>query len=195
MNWEKKWHLYSYLELLDYSLALERKKALKDKFLLLENPGSPLDLATNFSGKKPLGRIPKVTDDNFLDTIKWVSWRTEASLSMPCCLCGTFNNVEMHHLNHVRKNKYSSIPTEHTWEQIMHLRNRKQIPVCTACHRTVIHKGTYNGPRLINMALRRKETSRQQNNTYRMFRLKRQTLRNKNYPRKRLEKNKLIFLQ
>ena len=150
-TWEKKWHLYTYLELLEFSLALKRKQELEAKFKSLENPDTPFALASNHSARKVSGRTSKVTDDNYLDTIKWVSWRTQAALSMPCCLCRTFKNVEMHHLHHVRKNKYSSIPAEKTWEQVMHLRNRKQIPVCTACHRSVIHKGTYDGPRLINM--------------------------------------------
>lgn len=53
----------------------------------------------------------------------------------------------MHHINHVRKNKYSLIPNVRTWEQMMHLRNRKQIPVCRVCHKS-IHDGEYSGARL-----------------------------------------------
>jgi hypothetical protein len=125
----KKFHLKTYIELLENSIKLDRKQILKEKFLRLENPTSPSDLATNTINRIK-GRIPKITDEDYLEQIKWVSWRTQASLGMPCSLCGTTKNVQMHHLKHVRKNTYSAIPSERTWEQIMNLRNRKQIPVC-----------------------------------------------------------------
>jgi len=149
-TFEKKWHLQTYKEAIDKAMSLNRKEELTNKFWFKEKPKSFLNFGYN-KINKPLGRISKVTDDNFLEKIKWISWRTIASLSMPCSLCGTLNNVEMHHLKHIRKNKYSLIPQERTWEQIMNLRNRKQIPVCNACHIGIIHPGRYSGPKLINM--------------------------------------------
>jgi hypothetical protein len=52
------------------------------------------------------------------------------------------------HIKHVKKNKYSLIPDTRTWEQVMYLRGRKQIPVCSTCHRERIHTGKYDGPSL-----------------------------------------------
>jgi retron-type reverse transcriptase len=128
--YSKKFHLRTYLELLDQSIKLNRKNKLKEIFYKLENPSSPAAFARNTNDVTAKGRIPKVTDDNFLEKINWVSWRTSANFGMPCSLCGTDRNVQMHHLKHVRKNSYSAIPSERTWEQIMNLRNRRQIPVC-----------------------------------------------------------------
>ncbi len=64
----------------------------------------------------------------------------------------------MHHIAHIRKRGYTLIPQTCAWEQVMHLRGRKQIPVCAACHRELIHKGIYNdlplrllSPRIVKM--------------------------------------------
>ena len=38
------------------------------------------------------------------------------------------------------------------WEQVMALRNRKQVPVCELCHKSVIHAGKYVGDYLTSKA-------------------------------------------
>jgi hypothetical protein len=87
-------------------------------------------------GEYPItsGGIPKVNNENFLEKITWVSWRTSANFDMPCAYCGTFKNVQMHHLKHIRKRAYSLIPEPQKYTQIMALRNRKQIPLCEKHH-------------------------------------------------------------
>lgn len=40
----------------------------------------------------------------------------------------------------------------------MALRNRRQIPVCSVCHRTIIHKGEYQGDSLKDASLNLKQT-------------------------------------
>jgi hypothetical protein len=69
-------------------------------------------------------------------------------------------DVEMHHIKHVRKIKFSSIPDNKFWEKLMGLRNRKQVPVCRKHHMELIHKGVYTGPALSNGAIALKETPR-----------------------------------
>jgi group II intron reverse transcriptase/maturase len=66
--------------------------------------------------------------------------RTKINLFDPCSLCRSFNNVEMHHLKHIRKmgKKLNS------FGQFMSQLNRKQIPLCQSCHRKV-HNGQYDG--------------------------------------------------
>lgn len=81
----------------------------------------------------------------------WFNIRTEANFGFPCAICGNTNNIEMHHIKHIRKRKYSLIPERATWEQMMNLRNRKQIPVCERCHIQRIHQVKYTGPSLISM--------------------------------------------
>jgi retron-type reverse transcriptase len=90
---------------------------------------------------------PAITQDSFLDYFSWVSWRSIAPFYMPCLICGRSDDVEMHHIRHIRKRPYASLP-DMAFLRIMNLRNRKQIPVCRRCHREVIHAGDYRGPRL-----------------------------------------------
>ena len=59
-------------------------------------------------------------------------------------LCGTNQNVEMHHIKHIRKTAFSKLPQK-TYLQMMSLRNRKSIPVRRNCHINVIHHGKYSG--------------------------------------------------
>jgi hypothetical protein len=59
----------------------------------------------------------------------------------------------MHHENHVRKTSYKNIKQTKTWQQVMGLRNRRQIPVCRNCHRNIIHKGKYQGEPLKSKAI------------------------------------------
>jgi len=49
----------------------------------------------------------------------------------------------MHHVKHVRKANF----TYKGFHEIMHLLNRKQIPVCQSCHNK-IHRGEYDGLKL-----------------------------------------------
>lgn len=90
---------------------------------------------------------PTVTHENFLEMINWVSLRSRAAFDMPCALCGDVNNIEMHHIKHIRKTAFRDL-SQANYLRVMSLRNRKQIPVCQYCHRHVIHSGKYQGPPL-----------------------------------------------
>jgi len=63
------------------------------------------DRENGIIGNYPLkrGQIAQITTDDYLDKFTWTSWRTMASLNMPCAYCGTFEKVEMHHIKHIRK--------------------------------------------------------------------------------------------
>jgi hypothetical protein len=58
--------------------------------------------------------------------------------NMDCLVCGAKDNVEMHHVKHIRKGDIKG------FTKIMQILNRKQIPVCRDCHMK-IHRGTYDG--------------------------------------------------
>jgi group II intron reverse transcriptase/maturase len=80
-----------------------------------------------------------------VDLVKMVSQlRTKSNLGRACCICGELNNVEMHHVRHVRKmtDKKAS-----GFTRVMAILNRKQIPVCEQCHQR-IHSGKYDGLKL-----------------------------------------------
>lgn len=103
-------------------------------------------------GEYPMapGNLPAISNEGYLNAITWVQARTEASLGMPCSVCGSLDDVEMHHIRHIRKRAYALTPANMTWKQVLALRNRKQIPVCKYCHDN-IHAGKYGGDRLVSL--------------------------------------------
>lgn len=85
--------------------------------------------------------------DVFLDPFKIYANRvTRSSLKKNCLICQNKNNIEMHHVKHIRKNgiRYGGFQKE------MSLLNRKQVPLCRNCHRKV-HHGLYDGIKLTNL--------------------------------------------
>jgi group II intron reverse transcriptase/maturase len=70
--------------------------------------------------------------------LTYARYRTRSKLDESCCVCGNPDGVEMHHLRHVRKGQSKG------FARIMSTVNRKQIPVCAACHDR-IHAGDYDG--------------------------------------------------
>ena len=79
-----------------------------------------------------------------IDLLSWHrELRTRSKLGFPCLICGSEQNVEMHHVRHIRKMGKQK-PTGFT--AVMRALNRKQIPVCSSCH-DKIHRGEYDGIR------------------------------------------------
>lgn len=66
--------------------------------------------------------------------------RTTSRLLSPCCICGSYDKIEMHHVKHVRKMNHELKGFNRNMAKI----NRKQIPVCKPCHNS-IHEGKYDG--------------------------------------------------
>ena len=82
-----------------FNLKQEKKQALKKIFWSREQG--------EIGGYQlPKGGTPTVTHENFLDSITWTSFRTQASFDMPCAICGNVDDIEMHHINHIRKTPY-----------------------------------------------------------------------------------------
>lgn len=91
----------------------------------------------------------KVIDANFVrdpqDLINSLTNRTvrgRKDLESVCSVCGSTENIHIHHIKALRKNRSKS-PLLFLMQRI----NRKQVPVCQKCH-TKIHKGVYDGPKL-----------------------------------------------
>ena len=84
-----------------------------------------------------------------VDLLQWsISLRSRSKLGMPCCICNSTEQIEMHHVRHIRKTggkKPVGI------NAILQMLNRKQIPVCKVCHQK-IHCGDYDGLRLSDLA-------------------------------------------
>jgi group II intron reverse transcriptase/maturase len=79
-----------------------------------------------------------------VDTIPtWGPKRTRSRLLDNCAICGNDQQVEIHHVRHIRKGGKKA----QGFTLYMAAINRKQVPVCRECHRD-IHNGKYDGPRL-----------------------------------------------
>ena len=68
--------------------------------------------------------------------------RGRKDLKGPCILCGSNQNIEIHHLRKLSKAKHKDYLST-----MMSRMNRKQVPVCKKCH-IKIHQGTYDGKRV-----------------------------------------------
>jgi len=77
-----------------------------------------------------------------------VRLRTRSKLGFPCCICGDEEEIQMHHVRHLRKMTERQAKG---FTRVMSALNRKQIPVCTRCHRE-IHAGNYDGISLKDFA-------------------------------------------
>lgn len=63
-----------------------------------------------------------------------------SALKQPCSNCGSFTEVEMHHVKHIK-----TIPCHlSSFEKAMARINRKQVPLCHKCH-VEVHAGRYCG--------------------------------------------------
>jgi hypothetical protein len=79
-----------------------------------------------------------------------IKMRTRSKLGKPCCICGeTAGQIAMHHVRHIRKLSHKREVAG--FQSILRAINRKQIPVCTVCHRK-IHRGEYDELKLSTMA-------------------------------------------
>lgn len=70
--------------------------------------------------------------------------RVKSKLGMDCCVCGSREQIQMHHVRHLRKGGRVVV---RGFNRILADVNRKQIPVCHECH-VRIHAGKYDGKSL-----------------------------------------------
>jgi predicted HNH restriction endonuclease len=78
--------------------------------------------------------------------------RSRSSIAKPCCICGDTMDkaqIEMHHVRHIRKLSDKRQATG--FHRVLRMLNRKQIPVCKACHDS-IHRGKHDSLKLSDMA-------------------------------------------
>jgi 5-methylcytosine-specific restriction endonuclease McrA len=85
---------------------------------------------------------PTYTDsDTLIRTLTYRIGRGIKILNGICKICGSEKNIEVHHVKHLRKTGKSKKDFLTT---MMIKMNRKQIPLCSNCHRKV-HSGEYDG--------------------------------------------------
>lgn len=89
-----------------------------------------------------------ISKETFHDPFQVYAYRrTRSKLYQCCCICGADQHVEVHHIRRIR----GSIETK-GFQEILGILNRKQIPVCRDCHRS-IHMGKYDGLSVNDLAL------------------------------------------
>jgi group II intron reverse transcriptase/maturase len=71
--------------------------------------------------------------------------RTRTKLEESCVICDSDDQVQMHHVKHIRKDRAKG------FTQILQSINRKQVPVCIGCHAD-IHHGRYDGISIKDLA-------------------------------------------
>lgn len=136
-TYTKEWFLLSESDVI--KMCSDESTRIAISQFLLDIDSNKLVLNKNTSG-----RTPRIFDSDFLEKVNWVNFRTQANFDLPCSICGATQNIEMHHIKHIRKRKYSAIPLSEVWTRVMALRNRKQIPLCASCH-DQLHSGKYRG--------------------------------------------------
>jgi len=112
-----------------------------------QEPQKPL-VAT--FGAKPICYVQKtILKDTIPHTYLARVELVQRLLAEQCELCGSTENIEVHHVRRLIdiKRKYRSQKQKPEWATVMIGRNRKTLVVCRDCHRN-IHRGTYSGPKL-----------------------------------------------
>jgi Type II intron maturase len=95
----------------------------------------------------PLVQVKKAKTKAEVDVRpNWGPRRTQTGLLASCAICGNVERVEMHHVRHIRKRGQSM----RGFSLYLAALNRKQLPVCHACHRDM-HKGKYDGESLASI--------------------------------------------
>lgn len=85
---------------------------------------------------------------DFTDTLRVIDWklRTVNFFNYVCSSCGSSEDLQVHHLKHIR-----TIDADlNGFDKQMAAINRKQIPLCRKCHHKV-HTGSYDGMSLKNL--------------------------------------------
>ncbi|HKJ87460.1 MAG TPA: hypothetical protein VKA48_03040, partial [Gammaproteobacteria bacterium] len=78
--------------------------------------------------------------------VRLVDRYTRSHLGAECCVCGSSDSIQMHHVRHVRK--MGSAPKG--FHRMMANINRKQVPLCKTCH-SAVHAGKYDGLKLSDL--------------------------------------------
>ncbi len=83
-------------------------------------------------------------NSDLFQPMRTINWRTYKNLENVCAICGTNENVEQHHIKHIRKGKVTG------FAQIMKQLNRRMIPLCKTHHIEVEH-GKYDKIKLSDL--------------------------------------------
>lgn len=117
-----------------------------------EPPQKPL--AARF-GAKPIRRDKSVKINDVKPTTNFSGNELiRRLLANTCELCGSHENIEVHHVRKVAdiKKRYKGRKDPPQWAVFMMKRNRKTVIVCRTCHQKIT-KGRYDGPKVVESSL------------------------------------------
>jgi group II intron reverse transcriptase/maturase len=130
-------------------------KIIKEDKTLAEFPNE------SFANKK-IFHDNKISPFTKLERMANAYFRTTKRFESSCIVCESTEQLEMHHVKHIRK--ATEKMEKDYWTRLMSHMNRKQIPVCKECHNK-IHQGNYDGEALrLLLALKEKKNK---TNSYR----------------------------
>lgn len=138
----------SLIKTLKYKLKINQTEFLKKfgdkitlKFKIKSTIKSVQFIKPNFK-KNPNKFLTNPPSGDLFERLNW-EIRTVARFDRPCAVCNSKENVEMHHIKHIRTINANLSQFDKLAARI----NRKQIPLCHKCHREV-HNGNYSGKSL-----------------------------------------------
>lgn len=136
---------YSCVLTIASKMKLKTKKKVFKKYgkdlKILNDKGKIITSYPTLSYKKPRKTINlKRFEEDFIEKIDTRVNRGRKDLKGPCVVCGSSENIEVHHVRSLRKRPRKG----NFLEDMMSKMNRKQVPLCKSCHLQV-HSGRYDG--------------------------------------------------
>ena len=126
-------------------LKLNSVRKVYQKFSIHISYKNPINNKTIDFSRPNLATTPKkfLGVNNFNNPLRIIDWELRSIncfFDSACANCGTTENLQVHHIKHIK----TVIVKLNSFDQQMAAINRKQIPLCTGCHRKV-HKGEHDG--------------------------------------------------
>ncbi len=108
----------------------------------VERDNSKPSLVAHFGGIPLRRKKSAVLYDQNPQQTRWIGYSEllERLLANECELCGSQQNVEVHHIRRLADLKVKGQREKPTWMKVMAARRRKTLIVCKDCH-TKIHAG------------------------------------------------------
>lgn len=137
---------YSCVLTIASKMKLKTKKKVFKKYgkdlMILNDKGKIITSYPTISYKRPR-KIPNFVnrfEEDFIEKIDTRANRERKDLKGPCVVCGSSENIEVHHVRSLKKRPRKG----NFLEDMMSKMNRKQVPLCKPCHQQV-HSGRYDG--------------------------------------------------
>jgi group II intron reverse transcriptase/maturase len=145
IRWTMETSLLKTLACKNQTSVIQEAKRLESTIQTPEGPRKCLKLIIQREKKKPLSAIfdglplkrrknPTIEDRVILPYPRTTSEIVERLLHDTCEVCGSKENVEMHHVRHLKDLNKKGKREMPLWMKIMISRKRKSIPLCRTCH-------------------------------------------------------------